>query len=74
MKFSPELHFHDYKSLQQVEHDGDTWVILGRGRTNDQGQTYCHLASTTRARKQKNGFNPIQATGWLNIKLNGVEQ
>jgi len=42
-----------------IKHDGDTWNILSEGATRD-GKTYCHLASTTRFRQQRNGANPVQ--------------
>lgn len=44
--------------------DGDVWKILGEGATKD-GKTYCHLASTTRFRKQKNGECPVQMCDWI---------
>jgi hypothetical protein len=47
-----------------IEHDGDTWRILSEGRT-DGDKTFCHLASTTRFRVQKNGKNPIQMCDWI---------
>ena len=47
-----------------IQHDNDTWNILGQGATRD-GKTYCHLASTTRFRQQRNGANPIQMGEWI---------
>lgn len=47
-----------------IKHDGDEWIILSQGATRD-GKTYCHLASTTRFREQKNGPNPIQIGDWI---------
>lgn len=44
--------------------DGDVWEIIGEGATRD-GKTYCHLASTTRFRKQKNGQCPVQMCDWI---------
>lgn len=47
-----------------IKHDNDTWIILGQGATRD-GKTYCHLASTTRFRQQRNGANPVQIADWI---------
>lgn len=47
-----------------IQHDGDTWNIVGEGATRD-GKTYCHLASTTRFRQQRNGKNPVQIGDWI---------
>lgn len=47
-----------------IQHDGDTWNILGEGATRD-GKTYCHLASTTRGRQQRNGWMPLQRGDWI---------
>jgi hypothetical protein len=44
--------------------DGDTWRVLSTGANRD-GKVYCHLASTTRFRQQKNGKNPIQMCDWV---------
>lgn len=47
-----------------INHDGDTWRILSIGTRRD-GKAYCHLASTTRSRKQRNGENPVQMGDWI---------
>jgi hypothetical protein len=47
-----------------IEHDNDTWEILGKGVELD-GKVYCHLASKTRFRKQRNGAVPFQRGTWL---------
>ena len=47
-----------------IPHDGDTWRILGQGATRD-GKTYCHLASTTQFRQQRNGPYPVQVCVWI---------
>jgi hypothetical protein len=44
---------------------GDTWRVLSKGITNEAGDTYCHLASTTRFQQQRNGSRPIQAGIWI---------
>jgi hypothetical protein len=49
---------------QLITHDGDTWQILATGAERD-GRTYCHLKSTTRGRKQRNGRNPLQRGEWI---------
>lgn len=48
-----------------INHDGDAWRILSQGATRDE-KTLCHLASMTRGSHQKNGWNPVQITDWLN--------
>jgi len=47
-----------------IKHDGDTWVIVGEGAARD-GKVYCHLASTTRGKQQRNGWRPIQIADWI---------
>ena len=53
-----------------INHDGDTWRILGIGTQAD-GNVYLHLASTTRFRQQRNGKVPVQMADWLPIELLG---
>ena len=43
---------------QIIFHDDDRWVVLGAGAQRD-GNTFCHLASTSRGRQQKNGWMPV---------------
>ena len=47
-----------------IQHDGDTWNILSEGASRD-GKTFCHLASTTQFRHQRNGKNPVQICDWV---------
>jgi hypothetical protein len=47
-----------------IQHDNDTWSILSEGATRD-GKIFCHLASTTRFRRQRNGANPVQICEWI---------
>jgi hypothetical protein len=47
-----------------VRYDGDTWKVLGVGAKRA-GETYLHLASTTRSVKQRNGQRPIQVGAWI---------
>lgn len=47
-----------------ISHDDDTWRIVGQGATRD-GKTYCHLASTTQGRQQRNGWYPAQIGIWV---------
>lgn len=49
-----------------INHDGDTWRVIGIGATSD-GKTFLHLASTTRFRKQRNGNCPIQICDWISL-------
>lgn len=47
---------------------GDVWRVLGAGAQRN-GNTFCHLASTTRFRQQKNGKNPIQIGDWVDTAV-----
>ncbi|BCK65804.1 hypothetical protein KAM448_35130 [Aeromonas caviae] len=51
-----------------IRQDGDTWEIIGMGRDDHpdhSGKVFCHLASRTRFRTQKNGRNPVQCCTWV---------
>lgn len=48
-----------------IEYEGDRWRVLNTGSTDEAGRVYCHLASTTRFRKQRNGDCPIQMCDWI---------
>lgn len=63
------------RKMVTIQHDGDTWNILSEGATRD-GKTYCHLASTTRFRQQRNGKNPVQICDWIDhaVILSGAIQ
>ncbi len=56
----------DYRD-QKIAFDGDTWRIAGVGATREDGRTYCHLASETRGRQQKNGWSPLQIADWIDL-------
>jgi hypothetical protein len=47
-----------------IEYDNDVWRIISCG-TREDGKVYCHLASTTQFRQQRNGDNPVQISDWL---------
>jgi len=51
-----------------VEVNGDTWKVLSMGARR-YGKTYCHLASETRFREQRNGRVPMQISDWLDDEL-----
>jgi hypothetical protein len=51
-----------------IVHMGDAWRVLGVGAQRD-GNTYCHLASTTNFRQQKNGPNPMQIGDWIDTEV-----
>lgn len=51
-----------------VVHIGDAWRVVGVGAQRD-GNTFCHLVSITRGRKQKNGWNPIQINDWVDTEV-----
>lgn len=46
------------KDLEEIQLEGDTWRIIQRGATLDDGSQYLHLASTTQGDHQKNGWQP----------------
>jgi hypothetical protein len=54
--------------MSAIRHDGDTWEILSKGRSEN-GKIYCHLASTTRFNQQKNGRVPIQIADWIDHQV-----
>jgi hypothetical protein len=47
---------------------GDVWTVVATGTQVD-GNTYCHLASTTRFRTQKNGKTPVQIGEWVDTAV-----
>ena len=51
-----------------IQHRGDTWAVIGQGACRD-GKIYCHLASTTQFRQQRNGPNPIQIGDWIDTSV-----
>jgi len=51
-----------------IVHIGDTWKVIGVGAQRD-GNTFCHLASTHRGRKQKNGWYPVQINDWVDTAV-----
>lgn len=51
-----------------IEHDGDVWRVLGKG-VKGEGRTFCHLASTTRFRTQRNGEIPVQINDWVSNEV-----
>ena len=53
---------------KQIVVAGDVWRVLGAGAQRDDN-TFCHLASTTRFRQQKNGKNPIQIGDWVDTAV-----
>ena len=50
---------------QTIQYEGDTWRVLSRGIAREDGATFCHLASTTRGRQQRNGWRPVQICDWI---------
>lgn len=54
-----------------IKLDGDSWRVLSTGVIKN-GQTYCHLASVTRFKKQKNGDYPIQSCQFVDNKILGI--
>ena len=51
-----------------IFHDDDKWVVIGVGAQRD-GSTFCHLASATRGRQQKNGWVPVQINDWVSTEV-----
>lgn len=58
-----------------IKHNGDTWTIVGEGTVRD-GMVFCHLASTTRGKQQRNGWYPLQICDWIdqNVILSAAIQ
>lgn len=48
----------------KVRKNGDVWRIVGIG-VSKEDKTFCHLASTTRFVKQRNGSRSIQMQDWV---------
>ena len=53
---------------KEIVVSGDVWKVVGTGTQLD-GSTFCHLASTTRFRAQKNGQTPIQINDWVDTAV-----
>ncbi len=53
--------------MLQIQHDGDLWTLVSQGSTRE-GKIYCHLASTTRTRQQRNGDVPVQIADWIDAQ------
>lgn len=54
---------------QVITYKGEQWKVIGVGITNpDNGKVYLHLAHTTKGAAQRNGFRPLQACDWVDIK------
>lgn len=51
-----------------IVHMGDAWRVIGVGAQTG-NNTFCHLASITRSRKQKNGSIPIQINDWVDTSV-----
>lgn len=47
---------------------GEVWRVIGVGAQRD-GNTYCHLANTTRGTHQKNGWMPAQIADWVDTAV-----
>ena len=53
---------------KKIVYMGDVWRVLGVGAQRD-GNIYCHLASTTNFRQQKNGAIPMQIGDWIDTEV-----
>ena len=57
-----------------IRFEGALWRVLGIGITNEAGEVYLHLGSTTRFRHQRNGRVPVQHADFISIeKIDVVE-
>lgn len=54
---------------QIITFENDTWRIIGRGATNELGEVFCHLSSTTRFSTQRNGKVPVQIATFVPAAL-----
>lgn len=48
--------------------EGHQYRVLNTGACCD-GKTFCHLASTTSGRQQKNGWYPAQICEWVSDEV-----
>lgn len=53
---------------KKIVHMGDVWEVIGVGDQTE-GNTYCHLKSTSRGRKQKNGWMPFQICDYVDTAV-----
>lgn len=53
---------------KKIVHMGDVWRVVSTGAQTE-GNTFCHLASLTRGKHQKNGFNPVQINDWVDTEV-----
>jgi hypothetical protein len=51
-----------------ISFDGDTYKVINVGFIEN-GSVYCHLASTTRGRAQRNGWIAAQHCGWIPLEM-----
>lgn len=51
-----------------IVHLGEVWRVIGVGAQRD-GNTFCHLANTTRGKQQKNGWMPAQICDWVDTAV-----
>ena len=51
-----------------IVHMGEVWKILTTGARTE-NNIYCHLANTTRGKKQKNGWVPHQICDWVDAAV-----
>jgi hypothetical protein len=49
---------------KQIQFEGAAWSLLGVG-VEHEGQTFCHLGSTTQFNEQRNGRVPVQINVWV---------
>lgn len=59
-----------WESMQEPETisiKGEEWEIIGKGRVDESGKTYCHLLIKTIGFNQKNGFYPVQMCEWIDL-------
>jgi|688.fasta_scaffold220402_3 hypothetical protein len=47
---------------------GEVWRVIGVGAQRD-GNTFCHLANTSRGKQQKNGWVPHQINDWVDTAV-----
>lgn len=51
-----------------IVHMGHVYRVIGVGAQRD-GNTYCHLASLTAGRMQKNGWHANQICDWVDTEV-----
>jgi hypothetical protein len=53
---------------KKIVHMGQVWRVVSVG-VQREGNTFCHLASLTNGKRQKNGWVPVQINDWVDTEV-----